>query len=345
MPYPFETELTVETALNGKRIDSFLVRHFRNYTSFRMQRLIRAGQIRVDGLVADANQRVYCNQRVAVRLTEPPDKLHPAENLPVDIHHEDAWMFVINKPAGQLVHPVSWCTGGTLANSMQFLLDARTEVPGLLRPGFVHRLDRFSSGIMVVAKEHNTHTSLSLQFAKGEVQKSYLAIVDGRMECMQGVIDRPIGRSSVGQTVLMSASPEARSARPARTDYVVREQFDEATLVEAYPHTGRLHQIRVHLAEMGFPIVGDQFYGAGGEIKQSREECSTERHAIAGGGTQIPGDLLLNCRHALHARSLLFRHPITTERMRFEAPLPDDMRRLLDRLRTKCRTIENAMTH
>lgn len=218
-PFPFTAELTVEDYLSGVRIDSFLVRHFRNYTPFRMQRFIRAGNVHSDRLPVEPQQRVFAGQRITVRLTEPPDKLIDPESLPVDILYEDPWLVVVNKPADQVTHPVGKFQSGTLFNALQFHLNQQTCLPGLLRPGFVHRLDRQTSGILVVTKEHLSHRRLSIQFQKGEVCKEYLALVEGHPAEETGLIDSPLGQLGKLSSILMSVDAGAKNPKPARTRY------------------------------------------------------------------------------------------------------------------------------
>ena len=297
-------EFTVEKPLSGIRIDSFLSRHLRNYTAFRLQRMIRARLATKNGAVAELETRVFAGDEISLRLVEPPDKLLPPEPRKLEILFEDAWILVLVKPAGLVAHPVGEFHTGTLANAVQFHLDRQTRAKGLLRPGIVHRLDRMTSGVMVLAKEHRSHTALSVQFQKGQVQKAYLALLEGNLDEDRGEITRPIGRSAARSTVLMSAASQARNPKPARTEYEVVERLPGRTLVRAWPKTGRNHQIRVHFAAMGHPVVGDEFYEAGGGI------------------TPPTGDR--NTRHALHAERLAFRHPITRTPLEFECPLPAD---------------------
>ena len=192
MSSPFTAEMLVEDYLHGVRVDRFLLKHFRNYTRFRMQRMVRAGQAGVDGKRVQISQRVFRGQTVSVRLIEPPDKLLEPESLPLEILFEDEWLLVVNKHAGQVAHPVANYQTGTLVNALQFHLDRQSPLPGLLRPGIVHRLDRLTSGVMVIAKDHLSHRRLSIQFQQYEVSKSYLVLVEGRVENRADSIDLPI---------------------------------------------------------------------------------------------------------------------------------------------------------
>ena len=334
--YPFTAELTVESYLHGVRIDSFLVRHFRNYTQYRMQRLVRAGQVRIEGVVAESDNRVYKGQVIEVRLIEPPDHLLPPEPRELDILFEDSWLVVVNKPPDIVVHPCGNYVTGSLANILQAHFDRQTQLKGLVRPGIVHRLDRLTSGVMVCTKDHLAHRKLSIHFEQGRVLKNYVALVNGVVPQDHGEVNLPIGQFPGGGTIRMSVAPDAVDARQSRTIYEVLERFERFTLVRAQPHTGRLHQIRVHLAGIGFPVVADEFYSP---ARQLRTSDITIGHSPPGHApispTRLPvaDDTILLSRQALHARSLRFVHPITREVVTFEAPLAPDMQTTLDLLR------------
>ncbi|HEY2253757.1 MAG TPA: RluA family pseudouridine synthase, partial [Planctomycetaceae bacterium] len=267
--YPFTAELSVESYLHGVRIDSFLVRHFRNYTPYRMQRLVRAGQVRIEGVVAESVDRVYRGQAVEVRLLEPPDHLLPPEPRELEILFEDKWLIVVNKPPDIVVHPCGNYVSGSLANVLQAHFDSQTQLRGLVRPGIVHRLDRLTSGVMVCTKHHLAHRKLGIHFEQGRVLKNYLALVHGVVPDDRGEINLPIGQWPGGGTIRMSTAPDAIDPRASRTLYEVVERFADFTLVRAEPHTGRLHQIRVHLAGIGFPVVADEFYSPASELRMS----------------------------------------------------------------------------
>ncbi len=345
MGEPYSAELIVEAELHGVRIDSFLVRHFRNYTSWRMQRIVSAGQVRINHVVASTTQRVFGGEMVHVRLIEPPDKLLPAEPVSFRLVYEDPWLLVVDKPAGIVAHPTGDFQSGTLANGLQAYLDERSPLPGLVRPGLPHRLDRQTSGLMVVATHYQAHAELSIAFEARRVSKSYLAIVEGVIKPSAGTIDLPIGRSRAGRRVLMSARADAVDARPAKTQFHVEERFAAHTLVRVRPLTGRNHQIRVHLAQIGHPLLEDEFYDKRGTFKPWRVEAAT---SIGGDPTdEMPEHtaaldddaprLLDQGRHALHAASLSFAHPITGVWMTFQSPLPSDLRRTVAALRTPSR--------
>lgn len=299
----------VEPYLSGVRIDSFLAKHLRNYTTWRLNRLVAAGAARIDDLPASADQRVFRGQRVSLRLIEPPDKLLAPVALPLDVIYDDPWIIVVNKPAGIVAHPVGDFQEGTLSNALQDYLDRQTGVRGLLRPGVVHRLDRMTSGLIVAAKEHHAHRLLSIDFQHGRLSKTYLALLEGRVAADEQLIDLPIGRRPGKNSVLMSAGAGAQNARPAKTRVTVRERRAATTLVECVLLTGRNHQIRVHCAQMGHPVVGDEYYGPYGRIRRA---------------PRFAGEQPTDVRHALHAAQLGFLHPVLREWMEFRSDPPPD---------------------
>jgi len=364
---PFEAQLTVENYLHGVRIDSFLVRHFRNYTPYRMQRMVRAGQVRIEGVQAESSSRVYRGQTVQVRLLEPPDHLLPAEPRDLEILYEDQWLVVVNKPADLVVHPCGNFSSGSLANALQAHFDRQTQLPGLVRPGIVHRLDRLTSGVMVCPKDHLAHRHLGISWEQGRVSKAYLALVYGEPSQDRGEVSTPIGQWPGGGTIRMSVSTDAIDPRPSRTRYEVLERFAGYSLVRARPLTGRLHQIRVHMASIGHPLLADEFYGpspvfreadlahratqlpspffgSGDRLPQTGQALRKVAAAIDDDGddegedprplaVDDPLNPLLIDRQALHAEQLQFLHPITLQAMDFRAPLPDDMGQVLAALR------------
>jgi 23S rRNA pseudouridine1911/1915/1917 synthase len=336
--FPFTAELVVERYLSGVRVDSFLLRHFRNYTPFRIQRMVSAGQVKVDESTVDLTKRVYVGDSVSIRLVEPPDKLHAPQRLPLRILFEDPWIIVVDKPPGQITHPAGALQRDTLCNALQHHFDRQTVCPGLLRPGIVHRLDRMTSGLIVVTKDHLSHRRLSIQFQRERISKTYLAIVEGALSSEHGTIDLPIGTSAEAGSVLMSCQPDAGGPRPSVTGFEVAERYPHHTLVRAHPRTGRNHQIRLHLAMIGHPVVGDEFYGPFGQIKLSKAEYDALRrqHAsgLSGDGdadepSDVPGSVNgFGSRHALHAHRLEFEHPVLGGSLTFESPLPPDLEAL-----------------
>lgn len=315
---------TVEPYLHGVRIDSFLAKHLRSYTTWRLHRMVRAGMATVDGEPAPPVTRVRRGQTIAIRLNEPPDDPFPPEPRAVDVLFEDEWLVAVNKPPGLIIHPCGEAPTGTLANVIQHHLDTSGPARGMLKPGLVHRLDRDTTGVVVVAKEHNAHRLLSVQFQKERTQKTYLVIVEGNVENDSGLIDLPIGRAP--GTALMSCRADAQEARASRTAYEVVERLNGYTLVRAKPRTGRLHQIRIHFATIGHPLLGDEYYLAQGRLRPPRPK-DVRREDLPPVSDLIP-------RHALHAAELSFQHPISEDWMTIAAPLPVDFSTALERLRS-----------
>lgn len=309
----FETDLIVEEYLDGVRIDRFLSRHFRNYSTHRLQRIVQAGFAKVNGTPANPLQRVFRGQQVHIILVEPPDKTYTPEPLPLEILFEDAWLVIVNKPPGMIAHPAGNIFSGTVANALQHYLDQQTGVRSLLRPGIVHRLDQFTSGILIVAKDHLAHRHLSIQFQQNRISKTYLAIVRDTPEQDRFENQAAIGEHPTQAGVCMSTHPQALRAKPAFTQFEVLERFPQYSLLRAFPQTGRLHQIRVHLADLGFPIIADEFYG---------------------NDARLLVDLELISRQALHAEQIEFTHPVTNLRMKISAGTPDDFQQVLQRLRS-----------
>ncbi|WP_437205769.1 RluA family pseudouridine synthase [Planctomicrobium sp. SH664] len=327
MPAP-TFEFTVETELSGVRIDSFLTKHLRNYNSWRLQRIARAGGVTVNEAQVTETDRVFAGQRVRITLWEPPDKLLAPEPLPLQILHEDPWIIVVNKPAGLIVHPVGETQTRTLANALQSHLDQRGPARGILRPGIVHRLDRQTSGAIVTATTHDAHATLSAAFEASRVAKTYLALVEGRVAADRGSMDWAIGRARTGRHVLMSCRADALDRKPARTNYEVVERFADYTLVLARPRTGRNHQIRVHFAQLGHPLVGDEFYETQGRFKPFHAERAPDDEREIETGLPIR-------RHALHAVQLEFAHPVSGHWLQLQAPLTADFAATIAELRSR----------
>ena len=339
MNTPYSALLIVEAELHGVRIDSFLTKHFRNYTSWRVQRIVAAGRVTINDELATQTQRVFVGNQVRVTLIEPPDKLLEPETVPFRLVYRDQWILIVDKPAGVIAHPTGDFQNGTLANGLQAYLDEQTTFPGLVRPGLVHRLDRQTSGLMVVATHHRAHAELSDAFEASRVSKEYLALVEGIVASDEGMIDLPIGRSRTGSRALMSARGDAIDARPSKTRYRVEERFAEHTLVRAMPMTGRNHQIRVHFAQIGHPLVEDEFYGSHGTFKPWRG------HTSGGAESSSTTDRDLDTgRHALHATKLSFAHPISDLWLTFHSPLPADLRRLVDEFRGRQSQVANSLS-
>ncbi len=305
--------LTVPDDGDGVRLDLFLVSVLPSQSRSQIQRLIKQGLVNVGGKPGKSNQAMKAGQDVTVELPEPVESSVEPEPLPLHIVFQDRDIVVIDKPAGMVVHPAAGHASGTLVNALLHHVDDLSGIGGEKRPGIVHRLDRGTSGLLVVAKHDAAHEELARQFHDREVEKDYFALVWG--EVMAGRrIDAPIGRDPENRKKM---SAKARRSREAVTRIVRAEHFGRMlTLVQVAIHTGRTHQIRVHLSAIGHPVVGDPLYG--------------------GVHRRVPGDLRAVThleRPFLHAARLVFKHPTDGRRMEFESALPDDLQRVLDELR------------
>jgi len=306
---------TVPPDAEGTRLDRFLVSVIGDRSRSQIQRLIEAGHVQVGGRAAKANQAVRPGQDVAIHIPEPVDANPRPEALPLRIVYEDRDLVVVDKPAGMVVHPAAGHDSGTLVNALLHHVTDLSGIGGEKRPGIVHRLDRGTSGLLVVAKNDAAHDELSRQFHDREVEKEYIALVWGVVQAGRR-IDAPIGRDPV-QRKKMSA--RARRSRSAVTRIVRADVLNPAlTLARVAIQTGRTHQIRVHLSAIGHPVVGDALYG--------------------GVRRRVPGDLRAVThldRPFLHAARLAFTHPGDGRRMEFESPLPEDLQRVLDELQER----------
>lgn len=306
----------------GSRLDVFLASVLAGYSRSQIQRLIKDGRVRVDGHDAKANQPVKSGQRVDVDVPAPVAARIAAEPLPLRIVYQDHDVVVVDKPAGMVVHPAAGHDTGTLVNALLHHVEDLSGIGGEKRPGIVHRLDRGTSGLMVVAKHDQAHEELARQFRDREVEKEYVALVWG--EVMAGRrIDAPIGRDPKNRKKMSAAArtegARVRRSREAVTRIVHATHFGRAvTLARIAIHTGRTHQIRVHLSAIGHPVVGDPLYG--------------------GVHRRVPGDLRAIThldRPFLHAARLAFTHPIDGRRMEFTSELPQDLQRVLDELKDR----------
>ncbi|MBU6459743.1 MAG: RluA family pseudouridine synthase [Proteobacteria bacterium] len=298
--YQLQT-LRVPKTLSGSRLDVALQRLMPDYSRNRLQSWIRAGQVDVNGNPAKISDKVWQEDVIQVRpLPLPEQTAFAPEDLPLDIVHEDPCFFVVNKRAGLVVHPGSGNWEGTLLNA---LLHHDPHLLTLPRAGIVHRLDKDTSGLMIVARTLHAQTNLTRQIGLRQVSREYLALVEGSPH-KEGEVDAPIGRHPVHRTKMAVL----KEGRPSKTFYEVMAFFPDCALLRCKLDTGRTHQIRVHMQSIGHPLVGDQVYG--------------NRHSI------------YSCfgRQALHAFRLSFSHPVTDERLTFEADLPSDMLAFLTRL-------------
>lgn len=300
-------DLCVPATLAGRRLDQVLAALLPEHSRNRLQGWVKDGRVTVDGEEErEVKRKLLGGERLLVACAPAPTALsEQAEDIPLEIVFEDACLLVIHKPAGLVVHPGSGNWSGTLMNALLHHVPGIGEIP---RAGIVHRLDKDTSGLLVVAKTLAAQTDLVRQLQARSVKRIYHALVLGTLPREAGVVDAPIGRHPTLR-IRMAVVPEARGGKPAVTRYRVLERFAHATLVECSLETGRTHQIRVHMAQLGHPLVGDPVYGR------------RDPRLPAFG------------RQALHAHQLGLIHPVTGERMQWSVPAPDDMQTLLEVLR------------
>jgi 23S rRNA pseudouridine1911/1915/1917 synthase len=319
----------------GQRLDQWLAgRLGPELSRSRVQALIRQGAVRIGGLpAAEAKRRLAAGEEIVIALPEPEPAEPQGEAIALDILYEDDQLIVVNKPPGLVVHPGAGNRAGTLVNALiHHCVGSLSGIGGVKRPGIVHRLDKDTSGVMVVAKTDRAHKALSEAFADhgrtGDLRRAYVALVWGIPSRPAGTVDAPLGRAA--DRVRRAVVPQTRDdARHAVTHYAVEERFGEgrdrhatASLVECRLETGRTHQIRVHMAHIGHPVIGDPDYGQAFRTKANRLPQPLREKVLA-----FP-------RQALHARLLEFRHPDTHLTMRFEAPMPGDMEDLVGAFRS-----------
>lgn len=304
---------TVEIEDAGKRFDAFLSEKIENWSRSKLQKLIDDGDATINQQTVRASQKVREADEIEVELTELPTNDFAPEDIEIEIVYEDAFLAVINKPAGMVVHPGAGVAGGTLANAIAHHFKLQTgDSKYENRVGIVHRLDKDTSGLLVVAKTEPIHEQLSEQFREREVFKSYVALVHGAIAEKEGTINQPIAREKHNRTK-MAIRAHGRSALSL---WKVRKRFEKFTLLNVEIKTGRTHQIRVHLMSLNHPVVGDDTYNAG---RDKTVKDLTVRQAIAD----------LN-RFFLHAERLHFTHPQTGERLEFYQPMPPELKNLLE---------------
>ncbi|HID22710.1 MAG TPA: RluA family pseudouridine synthase [Planctomycetaceae bacterium] len=327
-------ELTVEARAHGWRVDHYLSRLFPNYSRSLLQKAIEAEAVLVNGLPVKPSRRLRVNDCVSLRLPELPDNTLPAEDIPIEVLYEDDALVVVNKPAGMIVHPGKGNYRGTLAGALQFHFDRLSDIAGRLRPGIVHRLDRDTSGVLVVAKDNQVHHRLSAQFEQREVVKEYRAITWGVFDVDSDYIETHV-RVHPRHREKMQVCPEGGPARPAVTFYEVVERFDGFTHVRLFPRTGRTHQLRLHMQYIGHPIVADRLYGGQDclRLEDVVPESARRAQIAHGKGPRAARGTILIDRQTLHAFRLRFRHPRTGKVLEFEAPWPQDFERTLNALR------------
>ena len=317
-------ELVVSPGDEGERLDSYLASHSQISRSA-LQRLIEDGCVTVNGSAIRPSHKVKPGDMIWYSVPPPKPTHIVAEELPLDIIYEDDDLLVINKPKGMVVHPAPGAASGTLVNAL-IAHCKLAAVGGVERPGIVHRLDKDTSGLMVVAKNDAAHHSLQKQIQARTAERKYLALVWGNPRFEQAIVDAPIGRHPVDRKKMAVIQSPAYRSRVALTDLRVLERFGPMTLMEAGLRTGRTHQVRVHAAYAGHPIVGDPVYSGSRRLESGQREFVAAVNRLIG---ELRGQ-------ALHAYSLSFEHPRTGKRLEFTAPVPEEMESLVTYLRERC---------
>ena len=302
-------QIAVEEA--GSRLDAYLASQIEGWSRARLQRLIESEDVLVNGKAAKPSYKLRAGDDIEVELIAPPTTSFVPEPIPIEIVYEDEIFVVVNKPAGLVVHPAAGIHSGTLANALAYHFQQLPDSGAGVRPGIVHRLDRDTSGLLVVAKTEAALEHLSDQFRDRTVFKSYVALVHGRVNTETGRIDQPLARDRSNRTRMAVV----RGGRSALSLYRVRQPFNRFTLLDVELKTGRTHQIRVHLAWLKHPVVGDETYGGGRD--NTIQDAKLRAHVRNLG------------RHFLHAEKLAFTHPQTNERVEFSSPLPPQLTELL----------------
>jgi 23S rRNA pseudouridine1911/1915/1917 synthase len=290
---------------SGRRLDLFLASRVPEVSRTRIQELIREGHVHVDGQIAKASHRMGAGETIEIKVLPRPALQAAPEDLPLDLLLVDDDFVIVNKPAGMVVHAGAGHLSGTLVNALLHRLGTLSGSGGALRPGIVHRLDKDTSGAMIVARNDQAHEHLANQFQSRNVRKVYLALVHGKMPRDSGTITLPISRDPHRRTRMTARESKGRNAR---TDWRVVARLEHCTLVEIALHTGRTHQIRAHFSALGHPVVGDTLYGAPRKLRAGAR------------------DLPLLQRNFLHAARIGFSHPASGAWVEVRAPLPEDLR-------------------
>jgi 23S rRNA pseudouridine1911/1915/1917 synthase len=326
--------LVIRRRLPGRRLDKYLHGRFRKQSRSIIQRLIKRGDILVNGRPTKNSYEMEAGDVIDITFPPPePYEVIP-ENIPLDIVYEDDYVLAINKPTNIIAHPASRSQTGTVANALAYHCKTLAETGDPCRPGIVHRLDKNTTGIMIVAKTDEAHWRLALQFERRETEKIYVAVVHGMPEFDEDIINVPIGQHptvhdryiATGFAERMGGRFEKKLFKEAVTRYRVAERFGGYSIVDLFPKTGRTHQLRIHMSHIKHPIVGDPFYGG--------------RHVSIRQVTGRPDDPdePRFTRQMLHARTLRVQHPILETPLELEAPLPADMCEIIDLLRTYARS-------
>ncbi len=317
------SDFVVKARMTGKRIDAYLASRYPDYSRSVIQKVIDARAVLINGEPTKASYKVREGDAIRVWLPDLGDGSHLPEDIPLEIIYEDASFTVVNKPPGLVTHPAKGNWSGTMVNALQFHFDSLSTVGGENRPGIVHRLDRDTSGLLIVAKEDKAHRELARQFEARTIRKEYLALVYGSPTRDSDFIERPIGMHPTHREKQAIRNLDD-GGKEAVTFYEVLERFDGFALVRCRPKTGRTHQIRVHLTHVGHPILADKMY--------SGRAATFTLGDLVGPDHPEAAQILLD-RQALHAHALSLLHPVTAAPITFNAPLPADMAATLAALR------------
>jgi 23S rRNA pseudouridine1911/1915/1917 synthase len=336
----FPITITVPADAAGQRLDLFLTTQLAEISRARVQQLLEQGKALVNSSPAKPSLKLRGGESITVSGDpQPPTLKAVAEDIPLDVVYEDPDLVVVNKPAGMMVHAGAGATDdarnrGTLVNALLYRFAKLSAVGGETRPGIVHRLDNDTSGLILIARNDAAHRNLAKQFSGRAVKKRYIALVHGWPERSRGTINAPISRDAVRRTRMTTRGSAGRSAV---THYEVRERIESPygkfALLDVHIETGRTHQIRVHMASIGHPVVGDTLYGAAGVLHSAKapRRASSKAAAFPPPESSLPG-LSLD-RNFLHAAAIEFAHPRTGKPLSFSAPLPDSLIRYLEKLR------------
>jgi 23S rRNA pseudouridine1911/1915/1917 synthase len=317
-------DIDVKIKSEGMRLDRYLALNFPDFSRSVIQDAIDGGAIHVNGKPSKPSYKVRHGDQLRIQLPEPKHDLPVPEDIPLDVLYEDQWLALVNKPPDMVVHPAKGNWSGTLVNALQFRFTELSGANGTYRAGIVHRLDRDTSGVILIAKDEAAHRELAAMFEGRQVFKEYAAITTGELDRDSDYIEGRIKHHPTDRVKMWVTDDEDDlEAKDACTYYEVVERFRGYTFVRVQPRTGRTHQIRVHLASVGCPVLADKIYGGRDQLRLSD---------VTG---RIPGDddQVVIARQALHANRLRFRHPRLDRWMEFEAPLPADMQRTLAALR------------
>ncbi|MHC4461695.1 MAG: RluA family pseudouridine synthase [Planctomycetota bacterium] len=310
--------LQVGSSIKERRLDKYLHSRFSNFSRAMIQKQIGAGAVKVNGKIVKSSFKLSPGDKIDLTLPELPSKEIQPEDIPLDIIYEDSQLIILNKQPNMIVHPARGNTHGTLVNALAFYSDKLSSGLGEFRPGIIHRLDKNTTGVMVITKNDTAQWKVAKQFEHRQINKSYLAIVHGTPELTRDRINVPLG---IHPRIREKYAVRPEKGKEAITFYEVIESLRGFSLLKLTPKTGRTHQIRVHLSYIKHPIVADDMYG--GKLVYPWQLADAEPAA------QDP----IISRVALHASTLEFKHPTTREMVKFEAPLPEDMQNLLDMLR------------